>query len=244
MPIGIPSSAGVEHLLSRLLDPYTPAALVRAFLWIGLAALFLGLVGLLGLEARFEMPSDADDSRHSWGEMVSARITSIWGFCVLLSLSVAGFLETRLDKRKVAFWGGGIALIGFLVIALSGLTLEQPMFYSGIVLLGLGTGLATVSNLSLMLDMTAAGKVGLFIGAWGMSNAVSRLLGSVLGGAVRDVITQSFQSPIFGYVLVFAIEAGLLLFALILLRWIDVSAFRRQASEHSLVERAALAGEA
>jgi BCD family chlorophyll transporter-like MFS transporter len=95
-----------------------------------------------------------------------------------------------------------------------------------------------------MLDMTAAGKVGLFIGAWGMSNAVSRLLGSVLGGAVRDVVTQSFQSPLLAYVFVFGIEAGMLLSSLILLRWIDVSAFRRQVTEHSLMERAALASEA
>jgi BCD family chlorophyll transporter-like MFS transporter len=124
------------------------------------------------------------------------------------------------------------------------LTLKQSVFYSGIVLLGLGTGLSTVSNLSLMLDMTAAGKVGLFIGAWGMSNAVSRLLGSVLGGAVRDVVTQSFQSPLLAYVFVFGIEAGMLLSSLILLRWIDVSAFRRQVTEHSLMERAALASEA
>jgi len=274
--------------LSRLLDPYTPDAMLRAFLWIGLAALFLGLVGLIRLEARFQVAKESDDSRHSWGEMISAildnrqatlffvylsillaailgqdillepfggeafnmtvkattRITSIWGFCVLLSLSVAGLLETRVHKRTVAFWGGGVALLGFLVIGLSGLTLKQSVFYSGIVLLGLGTGLSTVSNLSLMLDMTAVGKVGLFIGAWGMSNAVSRLLGSVLGGAVRDIVTQSFQSPILGYVIVFGTEAGMLLLSLILLRWIDVSAFRRQVAEHSLLERAALASEA
>jgi BCD family chlorophyll transporter-like MFS transporter len=274
--------------LSRLLDPYTPGAMLRAFLWIGLAALFLGSVGLIRLEARFQVSQESDDSRHSWGEMISAilenrqatlffvyltillaailgqdillepfggeafnmtvrattRITSIWGSCVLLSLLVAGLLETRANKRTVAFWGGGVALLGFLVIGLSGLTLKQSVFYSGIVLLGLGTGLSTVSNLSLMLDMTAAGKVGLFIGAWGMSNAVSRLLGSVLGGAVRDVVTQSFQSPLLAYVFVFGIEAGMLLSSLILLRWIDVSAFRRQVTEHSLMERAALASEA
>jgi hypothetical protein len=47
-----------------------------------------------------------------------------------------------------------------------------------------------------------------------------------------------------GYVIVFGIEAGMLLLSLILLRWIDVSAFRRQVAEHSLLERAALASEA
>jgi BCD family chlorophyll transporter-like MFS transporter len=46
-----------------------------------------------------------------------------------------------------------------------------------------------------MLDMTTASKVGLFIGAWGMANAVSRLIGSILGGALRDLVAQFAQNP-------------------------------------------------
>ena len=38
--------------LSRLVEPYTPAALLRAFWIVGLAALSLGLLGLLRLERR------------------------------------------------------------------------------------------------------------------------------------------------------------------------------------------------
>ncbi len=174
----------------------------------------------------------------------TTRITSIWGVCVLLALLIAGFLETRLKKRTVAVWGGWGALLGFVLIGISGLVLNQTVFYSGVVLLGLGTGLSTVSNLSLMLDMTTVGKVGLFIGAWGMSNAISRLLGSVLGGAVRDVVAQGLQNPILGYVFVFGIEAAMLLVSLVLLRRIDVKAFHREAEEPSLVERVALVSEA
>jgi hypothetical protein len=47
-----------------------------------------------------------------------------------------------------------------------------------------------------------------------------------------------------GYVAVFTIEAAMLLLSLLVLRRIDVSAFRRQAEAPSLVERAALASEA
>jgi BCD family chlorophyll transporter-like MFS transporter len=270
--------------LSRLVDPYTPEAMIRAFWLVGGAALLIGLAGLLRLEKRFQTASTLGDDRHSWGEMIAAirdnrqatifflyltillaailgqdillepfggeafdmsvrvttRITSIWGVCVLLALLVAGFLENRVNKRTVAVWGGWGALLGFVLIGLSGLFLSQTIFYTGVLLLGLGTGLSTVSNLSLMLDMTAVGKVGLFIGAWGMSNAISRLLGSVLGGAVRDVVSQVLQNPILGYVVVFFVEAGMLLFSLVLLRRIDVASFRRQTKEPSLVERAAL----
>jgi len=173
----------------------------------------------------------------------TTRITSIWGVCVLIALLVAGALEGRVKKRIVAAIGGWSALFGFVLILVSGLLVNQSVFYSGVVLLGAGTGLSTVSNLSLMLDMTVASNVGLFIGAWGMANAISRLIGTVLGGVVRDVITQFAQNPLTGYVVVFAIEAAMLLVSLILLRQINVGEFQRQVDQPSLVERAAIAGD-
>ena len=171
----------------------------------------------------------------------TTRITSVWGLFTLVALLVAGALERRTSKRKVAAWGGWVALLGFVLIALSGILTETRVFYTGVVLLGIGTGLSTVSNLSLMLDMTTVGKVGLFIGAWGMSNAVSRLLGTVLGGAVRDIVTQLSANPLTGYILVFGIEAALVALSLLLLQYIDVSAFRQQAQATSIIERAAIA---
>jgi BCD family chlorophyll transporter-like MFS transporter len=139
--------------------------------------------------------------------------------------------------------GGMGALLGFLLILASGLVFSQSVFYSGVVFLGIGTGLATVSNLSLMLDMTVASNVGLFIGAWGMSNAISRLLGTVLGGVVRDVVTRISQDPVMGYVVVFGIEAAMLLVSLFMLRGINVGEFQREAEQPSLVERAAVASD-
>jgi BCD family chlorophyll transporter-like MFS transporter len=175
----------------------------------------------------------------------TTRITSIWGVSFLLSLATAGALEGRVSKftvSKIGAWGG---MIAFPIIIVSGLMTSTSVFYVGVVLLGLATGLSTVSNLSLMLDMTTAANVGLFIGAWGMSNAFSRLTGNVLGGVVRDSVTQIAQSPATGYQVVFFIETLMLFVSLILLSKIDVTAFQQQAQseELSFVERAALAGD-
>lgn len=174
----------------------------------------------------------------------TTRITSLWGVCVLIALIVAGWLETRVKKRTVARWGAWTALLGFILIAFSGVVVNLTVFYVGVVSLGIGTGLATVSNLSLMLDMTTADKVGLFIGAWGMANALSRLIGTILGGVVRDMVTQLAQIPVMGYIVVFGVEAAMLVISLILLRSIDVSAFHRRVEEEpSLLERAAIASD-
>ncbi len=272
--------------LSRMVDPYTPQALERAFWVIGLVALVLGLLGLIRLEKRNNEVKPASDG-YSWVAMFrgilqnrqatlffwylvillaailgqdillepfggqafnmtvreTTRITSIWGVCVLVALLVAGALEARVKKRSVAALGGWSALFGFVLILVSGLLVNQGVFYGGVVLLGAGTGLSTVSNLSLMLDMTVASNVGLFIGAWGMANAVSRLIGTVLGGVVRDIVTQFAQNPVTGYVVVFGIEAAMLLVSLVMLRQINVGEFQRQVDQPSIVERAAITGE-
>jgi MFS transporter, BCD family, chlorophyll transporter len=274
--------------LSRLVDPYTHEALIRAFLIIGLAALTLGLLGLIKLEDRMAAGKVAASENYPWSVMLGAifknrqarlffwyliilltallgqdillepfaaeafhmavtdttRITSIWGGCMLVTLIIAGILEGRAQKRTVARIGGIIALSGFLLIVASGVFNHQGVFYGGVVLLGAGTGLATVSNLSLMLDMTTVGNVGLFIGAWGMANAASRLIGSVLAGAVRDLVTQVSHNMETGYLIVFSIEAAMLLISLIMLSQINVSAFKKDAEKIGVVERAALANEA
>lgn len=174
----------------------------------------------------------------------TTRITSFWGIFVLIAILFTGWLETRFSKRTVAALGGWGALIGFLLIILSGLSIIQDIFYVGIVFLGVGTGISTVSNLSLMLDMTVTGQIGLFIGVWGMANAMSRLMGSVLGGVVRDIITQLTANSILGYTIVFGVMAGFMLISLAMLTRIDVTAFRKNDMQPSIVERAAIISDA
>ncbi len=272
-------------LLSRLVDPYTPQALIRAFWIVAGAASVLGLIGLIRLEERSIYGTTPIEENYSWSTMLktikgnrqvtiffwyltillaailgqdillepfgaqafglsvreTTRITSLWGTCVLATLLIAGFMENRFSKRTVVKTGAWACLAGFILITLSGFVLSQVVFYSGVVLLGLGTGLSTVSNLSLMLDMTTPDKVGLFIGAWGMANAGSRLLGTVLGGVIRDIITQMLQNPISGYVAVFMIESAMLAISLLILRQVNVQEFQRQVEKTSLIERAAIA---
>ncbi len=208
---------------------------VTIFFWylILLLTAILGQDILLepyGAEA-FNLPVDA-----------TTRITSIWGVCFLLSLAIGGALENRLTKLVIAKIGAWSAVVAFVLIVISGPTVSLPVFYSGVLLLGFATGLSTVSNLSLMLDMTVAGNVGLFIGAWGMASAVARLVGNVLSGVIRDVVAELSQSAIAGYSVVFTLEMGMLLVSLWLLRQVDVSVFRNQVMDETpLIERAAMA---
>lgn len=177
---------------------------------------------------------------------VTTRITAIWGSCYLISLVIAGLLEGRVSKLAVARLAAWVGVGAFGLVALSGLAGQIGLFYTGVVMLGLATGPATVSNLSLMLDMTLPGKVGLFIGAWGSASAFARLLGSLATAIFRDLARLAPDWAVLGYAAGFSLLGLLLALSLAVLRRIDRAAFQRGAQMEqgaSVAERAALAGE-
>ncbi|MEW6286809.1 MAG: BCD family MFS transporter [Chloroflexota bacterium] len=170
----------------------------------------------------------------------TSRIVSITNTFTLIAFIVAGILDGRVKKKYVAQSGNLGALFGFLTIVLSGLTASTTAFYIGITLLGFGTGISTIANLSLMFDLTVPEKVGLYIGAWGFSNGLSRLVGLLMAGVVADLATALTGDSLHGYLVVFGIEALMLFAAAIMLYRIDVAAFQKKAHEPSFTDRVAV----
>jgi len=199
--------------------------------------LFLLLVAIFGQDILLE-PYAAE--AFDWSVKQTTRLTSLWGGFVLITILLANLLERKLTRKVVAQIGNLGALVGFVLILVGGGARLASVFYLGVIFLGAGTGLSTVANLALMFDLTLPGQAGLFIGAWGFSNALSRLTGSALGGAVRDLVTALSANALAGYLVVFTIEALMLLAAALLLGRIDLQAFRRLAKETSPLERASL----
>jgi BCD family chlorophyll transporter-like MFS transporter len=201
----------------------------RFFLYLTvLLAAILGqdiLLEPFGAEA-FDLPVNA-----------TTRITAIWGTAFLVSLVIASVLDRWFTRKRVAQISAYIALSGFLLIAASGFIGNLSLFYLGVIVLGFGTGSSTTSNLSLMLDMTTE-KVGLFMGAWGVSNALSRFIGTLMSGFVRDISSQILHNPVYGYIVVFILEAGFLAFSLYLLKNTSVNRFKDQVHKISLTDKA------
>ncbi len=173
----------------------------------------------------------------------TSRIVSITNTFTLVAFIVAGVLDGRVKKKYVAQVGNVGALIGFVTIVISGLIANRNLFYIGITLLGFGTGISTIANLSLMFDLTIPEKVGLYIGAWGFSNGLSRLVGLLMAGVVADLATKFTGNALSGYLVVFSIEALMLLIATVMLYRIDVGAFQKKAHEPSFTEKVALVAE-
>lgn len=173
----------------------------------------------------------------------TTQLTATWGGATLIALLLQGLVLSRwLSKKTGAVLGALLATAGLLLIAGSGLLSMQALFVPGVFTLGFGTGIATSTNLGLMLDMTTPEQVGLFIGAWGLADALARGAGMLLGGVLRDLVTAATGNGSSGYIAVFLIEAMMLACSLLLLRAIDVRSFRSQ--QPTLTELVALAGDA
>lgn len=198
--------------------------------------LILLLAAVLGQDVLLE-PFGGEAFGMTVGE--TTRLTAVYGVCFLITLSLAGLVEKRTNKLLVANFGSWGAVAAFVTLIVSAPLQSLPLFYTGVVLLGLAIGLATVSNHSLMLDMTTAQNVGLFIGAWGMATAFARLVGSLIGGVLRDIVAQLTLNPATPYIVAFSINIGLLMLSLWLLRSVDVGQFRQQAKRSLGVEEPA-----
>jgi BCD family chlorophyll transporter-like MFS transporter len=176
-------------------------------------------------------------------------ITSIWGTAYLVSLLLTGLIGGKVSKIQIARLASWLAIIAFGIIAISGFVGGLYLFYVGLVVLGIATGPATVSNLSIMLDMTVPGKIGMFIGAWGSASAFARLLGSITTAVVRDAVDiMPINAGTSGYASGFLLLAVFLLISLTILKKIDVNAFIQNvyindSSANAVIEHAALSGD-
>jgi BCD family chlorophyll transporter-like MFS transporter len=133
-------------ILSRLVDPYSPAVLIRAFQWVSLVALLVGLLGLIRLEVRHTR-LQASSEEHSWGTLFrmiwdnpQARLFIFYLIILLIALlgqdvllepfgAEAFDMTVRATTRITAIWG--ICVLGSLLV--SGLIEQRRPSPAGVV---------------------------------------------------------------------------------------------------------------
>lgn len=235
-PRGAKAATGARHNAKEAVGAVVGNPQARAFF----VYLMLLLAAILGQDVLLE-PFGAAAFGMSVRE--TTQLTATWGAATLVALLLQGLVLSRfLSKKAGATLGAVVAATGFMLITASGMLGTQALFVPGIAVLGFGTGIATTTNLAMMLDMTTPSNVGLFIGAWGVADAAARGLGNLMAGVVKDVMGAVFGSATAGYTTVFLLEGLMLCVALVLLRRIDVSSFRSE--QQSITTLIAVAGDA
>jgi MFS transporter, BCD family, chlorophyll transporter len=187
---------------------------------------FLSLltIGLFMQEAVLE-PYGGEVFGLSIGE--TTQLNAFWGMGILLGYSITGFLIIpALGKKLTTKIGCILVACCFGLIIAAGFTQQPKMLQLAIVLFGITAGIATVGGISLMLDLTAAKTAGTFIGAWGLAQAMSRGLATLIGGIVLDIGKGIFNESLISYGLVFMMQALVMILAIIILERVDVEEFK------------------
>jgi BCD family chlorophyll transporter-like MFS transporter len=161
----------------------------------------------------------------------TTRLTAFWGMGVLLSMLLAGNLLIPRFGALFALRSGLVVTVAvFLALIGAGAVGSAAAFRWIVGVMGLGTGIAGAGLLTLIISATTATRAGLLLGVWGFANLLGKSFGGLLGGAVVDGVQRlAGGSALWAYSLVFALEAAMLLTALVLSRGVDFARAREAA---------------
>lgn len=187
------------------------------------------LIVLISIHAQDVLLEPFGAEALSMSVAMTSRLKSFWGVGFFITLTGGLVLVRLYGKRWGANVGAVITALAFLAIILTALAQNATLFIAAIVLLGLGGGLMTISNLSFMLDMTIPQAAGLYMGAWGTANFAGQAIGNIVSGGLRDLVLWWSGNPLMGYISVFSLEIVGLMVAIWLFRAISVEDFQRDA---------------
>ncbi|NIM93266.1 MAG: MFS transporter [Anaerolineales bacterium] len=190
-----------------------------AFLLLGLGAFFMQDVILepFGGEVLRLTPSE------------TTRFNVYMGVGLILSMLLGGMiLIPRRGKRWVTELGCWILVITFAALAASSFFTSGMGLPLIIAFLGVGGGLFTVGGVAMMMDMTSAAHVGLFVGAWTLIQALARGPASLVGGGLFSAFSELGATAAQGYGAVFAIEMFVIFVSIFFLRRVAVKDFQRE----------------
>ncbi|MFS8877557.1 BCD family MFS transporter [Synechococcus sp. H55.8] len=241
--LGVIATWGVEERYSRYgsrstlagrEDQITLGTALKVLTASRQTLIFFGFLVLMTMGLFIQQPVLEPYGGEVFGMTVSqsTQLNAFWSLGVLAGIVVTGFLIVpRLGKQPTARLGCLLVAISFGLTILAGFTGEPAMLQLCMILFGLASGITTNGAISLMLDLTAAETAGTFIGAWGLAQAMSQALSTLIGGALLDLGRILFpSSPVLSYATVFGVEAAVMLLAVYLLGRVSVTEFREKTS--------------
>lgn len=148
----------------------------------------------------------------------TTRLTALWGMGMLGGITLAGVLLWR-GRSPVLLIASGclIGLAGFLTVTLASNEALVAPFRVGVTLIGAGRGAFIVGALALVMGLVDRNHAGLFIGLWGITQALAQGFGTIGGGLTRDLVQRASGNVALGYTTVYAASMTLLALTVLLL---------------------------
>ena len=166
----------------------------------------------------------------------TTRFNSYWQTATVITLVAGGIAWRKRPPElqgRTASVGLLVMSLGMVMLAGASLTGMRALVTPGLLVFGGGFGVYTFGGLSLMAVMSPDRHAGAYLGLWSISILVFKGLGTLTGGALRDLFLLRLgleSGPAYGIVF-FCQAVGLALAVLVLSR-IDILGFARDAGRH------------
>lgn len=206
-----------------LLRSNKQAGLFFAFVSCAIFALFLqeSLLEVLGAEV---FGADIQET---------TRYQPTWGGGILLGMIAMGCLNSlwRVPKETLTLIGCAAAALGFLLLATVAVYRLDQMLIPTLFCMGICAGIFNVGALAIMMEMTVEGATGLYMGLWGVAQAIGMGTSSIVAGGLHTALIGSgVMQANSAYGLIFSIEGALLLAAAFLFSKVSIARFQELAS--------------
>jgi BCD family chlorophyll transporter-like MFS transporter len=123
----------------------------------------------------------------------------------LIFMLITGFLLSRIGQKRGALIGNIFCIIGFGMLIGAAFTRDLQFLRVALVVTGIGLGASSVSNISMMMSMTA-GRSGIYIGLWGTAQSLAIFIGHLGAGMIIDLVYHFSGQYVWAYAAIFAME--------------------------------------
>ncbi|MBP1468472.1 BCD family MFS transporter [Candidatus Chloroploca sp. M-50] len=164
----------------------------------------------------------------------TTRLTALWGVGMLLGIIGAAVMLWK-GRSPVLLISLGCLLGagGFLAVTLASETGQVNLFRTGATLIGAGRGSFIVGALALVMGLVDRNHAGLFIGLWGITQALAQGFGTIGGGLGRDIVQYLTGNVALGYTAVYATSLSLLVLSISLLLGLRIGSQVRNGAVRS-----------
>ncbi|ABL65865.1 BCD family MFS transporter [Chlorobium phaeobacteroides] len=146
----------------------------------------------------------------------------------LIFMLIVGFLLNRIGQKRGAHIGNFFGIIGFSMLIAAGFMRDEQFLRIALVVTGIGLGAASVSNISMMMTMTA-GRSGIYIGLWGTAQSLAIFIGHFGAGIIRDVVYHLSGAYVWAYAAIFLMEIIAFTISSLVLPHISKEAFEAES---------------
>ena len=144
----------------------------------------------------------------------SLALTATLALGGLLGFGYASRVLSRgADPMRMAGLGAIAGIPAFLCVMLAAPWQSPALFSTGILLIGVGSGLFSHGTLTATMNRAVPGQEGIALGAWGAVQASAAGLAMAAGGLLRDLVAV-FSTSLAGYLTVYGLELAMLVITL------------------------------